>query len=130
MKRVFNIIFPLLLGLVIAAAFFWHRWYHGVVVAEARFRGKAPFHDLETVCLVRQYPKSVIPFASDGYFYGCEVHWRQLLMSASAYSWDSYTADRFQIDMASANEAVFTIGSYRFRWRGGGWQGSTLEEIP
>ncbi len=126
LKRVFIVVFPWL-ALLVAGGLLWHRWGYGRVVASAHLRADGNFLRSDLKCVIRKYPKSMIPFARDGYYYGCEVRWHQVLLAASAFSWDNSAADVCSVRIASREEAVFTIGEHRIRWSGNGWQGSTWD---
>lgn len=119
MKKPAELVFPFVIVVILAAAFLWHRWQSGRIVAEAHYKlgEMMPTNDLH--CLIRAYPRSHIPTGE--YFYGCEVRWHNVLLSAVAFNWDSYTANDCSVTSTSRENVLFTVGSYRIRCSGIGW---------
>ncbi len=79
----------------------------------------------DLTCVIREYPQTIIPFASDGCFYGCEVRFRQVLLSSVAYYWDSFSTNDCSIKITSPDDVLFSIGSHRIQCSGIGWRGAT-----
>ncbi len=125
MKKSANVVFPALLLILFGAAFLLYRWHSGVVVASAQSSSGTSFPGTDLRCTIREYPRSGVPLSGDGHFYSCEVRWRQVLLAASAYGWDSYTAKQCSVEITSPTAAVFTIGDYRIRCSDIGWEGAT-----
>jgi len=120
-----KITFLTLIVALLASAFYWNYWYSGRVVAEAHFRSGKRMPGSDLTCIIREYPQTNSPFTNCAYFYGCEVRFRQVLLSSVAFYWDSFYTEDFSIKITSPDDVLFSIGDHRIQCSGIGWCGAT-----
>ena len=110
-----------LAAVFVGAAFLWHHWRSGFVVTEARYRAGSYAPESDLRCLIRAYPKGGLSPLFGGYYYGCEVRWRRVLLSSTAYSWDFFDspdASECKVIITSKDDVLFILGPHHIRCSG------------